>query len=190
MTKGTEPCCSSRATLCYWFIVSLLTWGLLSLIGIYWHPLRATVGCTPFRDGYRLPRQLDQESFSSLRYHWPALSSRWSGIPFFWCRFDPLQRLLGLASHRGRHRYCLSAGMAAYEAFSVLARSQSSWRQVNEWKITFINLRVRIFRGARFALRVSPRHVCFSRIPTASGRPQPAIRQSAYVTYRKPLSAA
>src|SRR5215469_7560516 len=119
----------------------------------YWNllaPSSGDVGCMPFRDGYRLPRQLDQESFSSLRYCWPAFSSRWSGIPFFWRRFDPLQCPLGLASHRGRHRYCLSAGMAAYEAFSVLARSQSSWRQVNEWKITFIDLRVRIFRGARF----------------------------------------
>jgi len=40
MKKRTEPCCSSPATLCYWFIVSLLAWALLSLIGIYWHPLR------------------------------------------------------------------------------------------------------------------------------------------------------
>jgi len=40
MTKLTEPCCSSPATLCYWFIVSLLAWALLSLIAIYWHPLR------------------------------------------------------------------------------------------------------------------------------------------------------
>jgi hypothetical protein len=42
MTKGTGPCCSSLATLCYWFIVSLLAWYVLSLIAIYWRPLRTT----------------------------------------------------------------------------------------------------------------------------------------------------
>ena len=26
----------------YWFIVSLAAWGLFSLIGVYWHPLRAS----------------------------------------------------------------------------------------------------------------------------------------------------
>jgi hypothetical protein len=36
-----EACCSSPATICYWFIVSLITWGVLSLIGIYWRPLHA-----------------------------------------------------------------------------------------------------------------------------------------------------
>jgi len=41
MAKGTEPCCSSPATLGYWFVVSLLAWALLNLIGIYWAPLRA-----------------------------------------------------------------------------------------------------------------------------------------------------
>jgi len=25
--------------MCYWFIVSLITWGSLSLLGIYWRPL-------------------------------------------------------------------------------------------------------------------------------------------------------
>jgi hypothetical protein len=28
--------------MCYWFIVSLVTWGVLSLIGIYWHPLHTS----------------------------------------------------------------------------------------------------------------------------------------------------
>jgi hypothetical protein len=40
MTKRSQPCCSSPATLCYWFIVSLLAWALLSITAIYWHPLR------------------------------------------------------------------------------------------------------------------------------------------------------
>jgi hypothetical protein len=28
--------------LCYWFVVSLVAWGVLSLTGIYWHPLHAS----------------------------------------------------------------------------------------------------------------------------------------------------
>jgi hypothetical protein len=39
MTK--QACCSTPATICYWFIVSLIAWGVLSLIGIYWRPLHA-----------------------------------------------------------------------------------------------------------------------------------------------------
>lgn len=34
-------CCSS-STICYWFKVSLIAWGVLSLTGIYWRPLRAS----------------------------------------------------------------------------------------------------------------------------------------------------
>jgi hypothetical protein len=41
MTRQVEACCSSPAALCYWFIVSMITWGVLSLIGIYWRPLHA-----------------------------------------------------------------------------------------------------------------------------------------------------
>ena len=32
-------CCGSPASICYWFAASLLAWGLLSLLGMYWHPL-------------------------------------------------------------------------------------------------------------------------------------------------------
>jgi hypothetical protein len=42
MTKQVEACCSSPAALCYWFIVSLMAWGVLSLVGIYWRPLHAS----------------------------------------------------------------------------------------------------------------------------------------------------
>ena len=55
MTKQVEACCTSPAAMCYWFIVSLISWGGLSLIGIYWRPLHApsaaaclfamTIGC-------------------------------------------------------------------------------------------------------------------------------------------------
>jgi hypothetical protein len=42
MTKQVEACCSSPAAMCYWFTVSLIAWGVLSLIGIYWRPLLAS----------------------------------------------------------------------------------------------------------------------------------------------------
>ena len=41
MTKQMEACCTSPAAMCYWLIVSLITWGVLSLIGIFWRPLHA-----------------------------------------------------------------------------------------------------------------------------------------------------
>jgi hypothetical protein len=41
MPKQLQACCSSPASICYWFAVSLVAWGALSLIGIVWHPLRA-----------------------------------------------------------------------------------------------------------------------------------------------------
>jgi hypothetical protein len=41
MTKQGQACCSSPASICYWFIVSLGAWGVLSLIGIFWVPLHA-----------------------------------------------------------------------------------------------------------------------------------------------------
>lgn len=36
-----QACCSSPSAMCYWFMVSLAAWGLLSLVGMYWHPLHA-----------------------------------------------------------------------------------------------------------------------------------------------------
>jgi hypothetical protein len=42
MTKQVQACCSSPAALCYWFIVSGMAWGVLSLVGIYWLPLHAS----------------------------------------------------------------------------------------------------------------------------------------------------
>jgi hypothetical protein len=42
MAKQVRACCSSPAALCYWFIVSLVAWGALSFIGLYWRPLNAS----------------------------------------------------------------------------------------------------------------------------------------------------
>jgi hypothetical protein len=46
MTKQTQACCSSPASICYWLAASLIAWGVLSLIGIYWLPLRASSAAT------------------------------------------------------------------------------------------------------------------------------------------------
>ena len=42
MTKQVEACCSSPAAICYWFMVSIMAWGVLSFIGTYWRPLHAS----------------------------------------------------------------------------------------------------------------------------------------------------
>ncbi len=36
-----KACCSTPAALCYWFVVSLVAWGALSLVGTVWPPLHA-----------------------------------------------------------------------------------------------------------------------------------------------------
>lgn len=46
MTKQLRACCSSPAAIRYWFIVSLMAWAALSLVGIYWHPLHASSAVT------------------------------------------------------------------------------------------------------------------------------------------------
>lgn len=46
MTRQGQACCSSPASICYWLAASLVAWGVLSLIGIYWHPLHASSAAT------------------------------------------------------------------------------------------------------------------------------------------------
>jgi hypothetical protein len=46
MTEHKGACCSSPAAICYWFAASLIAWGVLSLIGIYWRPLHALSAAT------------------------------------------------------------------------------------------------------------------------------------------------
>jgi hypothetical protein len=46
MTERKGACCSSSAAMCYWFAASLIAWGVLSLVGIYWHPLHALSAAT------------------------------------------------------------------------------------------------------------------------------------------------
>jgi len=46
MTVHKGACCSSPAAMCYWFAASLIAWGVLSLVGIYLHPLHALSAAT------------------------------------------------------------------------------------------------------------------------------------------------
>jgi hypothetical protein len=41
-----KVCCSSRASICYWLIASLVGWAGLATIGMFWHPLHATSAIT------------------------------------------------------------------------------------------------------------------------------------------------
>ena len=47
MTEHKEACCTSAAALRYCFAVSLVAWGVLSLIGVFWPPLQAWSPATP-----------------------------------------------------------------------------------------------------------------------------------------------
>lgn len=48
MSAQKGACCSSPAAICYWFVASLVAWGVLELIGLYWRPLHAApaAACT------------------------------------------------------------------------------------------------------------------------------------------------
>jgi len=46
MSKPGEVCCSSPSSICYWFAVSLVAWGVLSLVGVYWRPLGSSSAST------------------------------------------------------------------------------------------------------------------------------------------------
>ena len=46
MARNRPPCCSSPSSMCYWFAASLVVWGGLSLVGVYWHPLHGSSAAT------------------------------------------------------------------------------------------------------------------------------------------------
>ena len=41
-----KVCCSSPASICYWFFASLAAWAVLAIIGVFWYPLQATSAAT------------------------------------------------------------------------------------------------------------------------------------------------
>jgi len=70
-----KVCCSSPASICYWFIVSLAAWAVLAAIGGFWQPLHAFIGGNLFaRYGGRLLCQCAQEPDVSLHAHRAAIS--------------------------------------------------------------------------------------------------------------------
>lgn len=46
MTVLRQACCSTPSAMWYWCSASLLAWGILGLIGIYWYPLHASSAAT------------------------------------------------------------------------------------------------------------------------------------------------
>jgi len=44
--RKQQACCSSPSSMCYWCVVSVAAWGLLSLLGLVWHPLHARSAAT------------------------------------------------------------------------------------------------------------------------------------------------
>lgn len=48
MTRAARTCCSSPASIGYWFVVSLLAWAVLSLGGIFWRPFHFSSAATCF----------------------------------------------------------------------------------------------------------------------------------------------
>jgi hypothetical protein len=46
VTDQKGACCSSPVAICYWFAASLIAWGALGLIGLYWRLLQALSATT------------------------------------------------------------------------------------------------------------------------------------------------
>jgi len=44
--RKRQACCSSPSSMCYWCLVSAAAWGLLSVLGLVWHPLHARSAAT------------------------------------------------------------------------------------------------------------------------------------------------
>src|SRR5216684_5658517 len=116
MTKKAQACCSSPAAICYWLAVSVIAWGALSLIGIYWRPLRASSAATCL---LAMAVGCLANWVRNRTYHCAVTGPIFliAGVVFLAlrCAHYSRQRAVGLAicSHRGRHRVC--AGMAVCE---------------------------------------------------------------------------
>jgi hypothetical protein len=135
MTEHKEACCTSPAAVCYRFTISLVAWGVLSLIGMFWRPLHAlpaatmlfamAIGCVANWLRNR----------TSLCYHWATIVDRCSGVLAVKRDQDSPQQFLGLAVRCCRSRHRVSTRMAVYEAFRG------------------VTLRVAIARSWRYAIR-------------------------------------
>jgi hypothetical protein len=129
MTKQVGACCSSPASICYWFIVSLMAWGVLSLIGIYWRPLHAlpTVACLFAMAIGCLANWHRNRSFHCAITGPLFLIGGVIFMLFYALRraHDPPRHALGVASPPCRRRRRVCAGMAVWEASCVLTVEKS-----------------------------------------------------------------
>ncbi len=104
MKEHKAACCSSPAAMCYWLAASLIAWGVLSFIGIYWRPLHAlsaaailsamALGCVA-------------NWFRNRTLHCAI-----TGPLFLIAAVDSRQQPFGLAIRSRRSRHRVSAGMA------------------------------------------------------------------------------
>jgi hypothetical protein len=120
MTKPVEACCTSPAAMCYWFVVSLMAWAVLSLIGIYWRPLHApsesaclfamAIGC--------LANWLRNRSVHCVVTGPLFLIA---GVVFLFSGVGVIHVNTSLVICSFRHRHRVSSGMAIRETFRVIA---------------------------------------------------------------------
>src|SRR5712692_8304157 len=118
MTEHKEACCTSPAAVCYWFAVSLVAWGVLSLIGIYWRPLHAPSAAACL---FAIAIGCAANWLRNRTFHCAIIFDRCSGIPGVRPHWDSPQQSLGLAIRCYRSWHRVSTGMAVYEAFCVVA---------------------------------------------------------------------
>ena len=122
MTQQVGACCSSPAAICYWFIVSLMAWGVLSLIGIYWRPLHASSEAACL---FAMAIGCIANWFKNRSLHCTITGPLFliGGVMFLLSGVHMIPRRdtpLGLASPSHRHRHRVSSGMAVREASCVL----------------------------------------------------------------------
>jgi len=122
MTEHKGACCSSPATMCYWFAASVIAWGVLSLIGLYWRALHALSAATIL---FAMAIGCVANWFRNRTLHCgitgATILDRCRPAPAFRREYGSRQQSFGLAirSHRGRH--CVSTGMALRAAFRIVA---------------------------------------------------------------------
>ena len=122
MTEHKGACCSSPAAICYWFAASLIAWGVLSFMGIFWRPLHGSSAVTIL---FAMAIGCVANWLRNHTFHCAITGPLFliAGLVFLTVRrdWDARQQRFGLAirTYRGRHR--ISTRMAVYEAFRIVA---------------------------------------------------------------------
>jgi hypothetical protein len=103
VTEHKGACCSSPAAICYWFVASLIAWGVVSLVGLYWRPLRAASAATIlFAMGI-------------------GCVANWLRNRTLHCVITGPPFLLAALIRAHWNRHCVSTGMALRAAFLIAA---------------------------------------------------------------------